>query len=56
MKTLHKTLSFAQMMVRAQKRHDQRAAPPPAAVTASAPDRRMAPSKSVSLWMGAFAA
>jgi hypothetical protein len=48
MKTLHKTLSFAQMMVRAQRRHDQRAAPSPTA--APAPERRAAPPKPVSLW------
>ncbi|WP_157604043.1 hypothetical protein [Rhizobacter sp. Root1221] len=54
MKTPHKTLSFAQMMVRAQQRHDRRVAPGLAA--APSPERRAAQPKPVSLWFAGAAA
>jgi len=47
MKTLHKTLSFAQMLVRSQWRHEARTAAAPVAGAerrdAASPDRRPAP-------------
>lgn len=47
MKTLHKTLSFAQMLVRSQWRHEARTASAPVASAerrdAAVSDRRLAP-------------